>query len=361
MNHIYINGRFLTQKITGVQRVAHEIINALDQLIEEGEIDKSQYTFTLISPAKGVLFRPTYKNIAVKYAGLFTGHLWEQLELPFLVKNNLLVCLCNAAPIIKTRQIVIIHDAAVFGFPQAFSVAFRSWYKIMLKALGKRAKQIITVSEFSKQELKKYCRINEMNIKIIREGKEHFVTVTPDYSILDKYHLNKDSFILAVSSMNPNKNFQAVFKAIQLLKGKKIEVVIAGGTNPKIFSSNFNAFEENVKYVGYVSDNELKALYETAACFIYPSLYEGFGLPPLEAMTCGCPVIVSEAASLPEVCGEAALYCDPLNPSDIADKIMMLMSDNVLREELRGKGYRRSEQFSWKECARQAFNVAKDL
>lgn len=113
--------------------------------------------------------------------------------------------------------------------------------------------------------------------------------------------------------------------------------------------------------MGYVSDAELRALYEHAACFVYPSFYEGFGLPPLEAMACGCPVIVSNAASLPEVCGDAALYCNPCSPEDIAEKISLLMADPRLREDLRQKGLERAKQFTWEKCARETFAIIEKV
>jgi glycosyltransferase involved in cell wall biosynthesis len=157
--------------------------------------------------------------------------------------------------------------------------------------------------------------------------------------------------------MSPHKNFRALVEAVALLGEVDFDVIIAGGTNPGIFKSTGIQLPENVKHVGYVSDDELKSLYSSAACFIYPSLYEGFGLPPLEAMSNGCPVIVSRAGALPEVCGDAALYCDPRNPQDIADKIKIMMSDTKLREELRAKGLLHSKRYTWEKCARETLSA----
>jgi glycosyltransferase involved in cell wall biosynthesis len=113
---------------------------------------------------------------------------------------------------------------------------------------------------------------------------------------------------------------------------------------------------EHVTHLGYVTDGELRALYENALCFVYPSMYEGFGLPPVEAMTCGCPVIVAKAASLPEICGDAALYCDPMDPRDIARAIRLLAGNSSLRDELRAKGRVRAAGLTWKACAQEVWS-----
>jgi len=353
---IFINARFLTQPITGVQRYAHEVIKALDALIDNGEIDKSKYRIGLLAPRQGIMHDLNLKHIPLHTVGRLTGHACEQLELPYYAGSGLLVNLCNTGPLVKDSQVVTIHDAGVFAFPEAYSYAFRTWYRILLKRLGKRARKIITVSFFSKNELIRFCGIDSEKIEVIYEGKEQVFACEPDYSVLHKYDLEKP-FILAVSSMSPHKNFQAVVRAIELLGATGFQFVIAGGVNPKVFKSSAEPLSSSVTYLGYVTDEQLRALYEHAACFIYPSLYEGFGLPPLEAMACGCPVIVSDRASLPEVCGDAALYCDPHNPADIAEKIKQLMSNRSLQETLKKKGLARAREFTWEKCARETFAV----
>lgn len=357
---IFINGRFLTQPITGVQRYAHELVKKLDNAIESSAIIKSIYSFCIIAP-QNVQYKLPLKNISIKYVGKCQGHLWEQLELPFYSRDGLLISLCNAAPLIRSNQIVTIHDAAVFGFPLAYSFIFRAWYKILLIGLGKRARRIVTDSHFSKKELVHYCNVKEEKLEVIYLGKEHIFDCKADQSILVKNSLVNKPFVLAVSSLNPNKNFGSIIKAIQLIDNENIDFVIAGGTNPKIFSKKGEALPDCVKHVGYVTDGELRALYEHATSFIYPSFYEGFGLPPLEAMSCGCPVIVSNSASLPEVCGDAALYCDPYSPADIADKIKLVLNDKLLRSQLVQKGLERAQFFTWEQSVRQVFEVIKDV
>lgn len=355
----FINGRFLTQTMTGVQRYAVELVKALDKIVD-GELASSKHKFALLTPHNQRYDLPL-KHIDTQQVGKLGGHSWEQLELPYYTKGHLLLSLCNTAPLSKRRQVVTLHDAAVFAMPDSFSPAFRNWYKVLMPGLGRVAKRIVTISEFSKRELMHYCHVPENKLNVTYQSGEQILEYPPDPSILDKHALTERPFVFAVSSMNPSKNFQAVVEAANLLKDYEFDFVIAGGSNPKVFQPAQQDFPSNVKYLGYVSNEELRALYEHAACYLMPSFYEGFGLTPLEAMTCGCPVLVSKAASLPEVCGDAALYCDPRNPQDIADKLQRLMSDASLRKSLRQKGLKRAEQFSWDKCARETLAILEQV
>lgn len=356
---VLINARFLTQTTTGVQRYAIEMIRALDKLVDSGHPLTHKYSFTLLSP-RGVRQKLGLKNISLKQVGRLDGHPWEQLELPYHARHGLLLNLCNAAPLVKRSQVVVMHDAAVFANPQNFSFPFRNWYRILLTALGKVAKKIITVSAFSKGELVSRCRIDESKLRVTYEGGEHALTAAAQDDVLRKCGVDRHRYVLAVSSVSPNKNFSAVIRAVGMLGETDFKVVIAGGTNSRIFGGLGITLPDSVVHAGYVSDGELRSLYENADCFVYPSLYEGFGLPPLEAMTCGCPVIVSGTASMPEVCDDAVIYCDPHDPKDISEKIRRLMESADLRAYLRRKGSRRAKLFSWEKSARVALDVIEE-
>ena len=347
MEKIYINARFLTQSITGVQRYAIEVINELYNIL-----DFQQYDVIMLMPGS-IKSKIKFRNVDVQPVGNLMGHLWEQIELPYYSRDGILVNFCNTGPLMKSNQIVTIHDASVFGMPNAYSFSFRTWYKILLSGLGSRTKRIITDSTFSKNELIKYCKINEEKVRVIALGHEHILKWPSNNSILTKHDLTNKKYLLATSSLNPNKNFHSVIQAIKICNANDFEFVIAGGANAKVFSIDGRQEIGNAKHVGYVSDEELRTLYKNAACFIYPSFYEGFGLPPLEAMACGCPVIASSTSSLPEVCGNAVIYCDPYSVEDIAAKIDLVMTQDQLRMELKNKGLRRAANFTWEKCARE--------
>lgn len=353
---IYINGRFLNQFITGVQRYAIELVKALDDMLENGTLDKARVSFVILTP-KQVNHEINLRNISLQKVGRLRGHLWEQIELPIYSRKYPLLNFCNIGPIFKGNQIVTIHDASVFSHPHGYSYVFRMWYRFLLPILGRNSRGILTNSEFSKFELIKYCDIPSEKIISTHLGVDGFAKLKADDAILSKHGLNETSYIFAVSSMNPNKNFAALIKAIGLLGNIGFKVVIAGGTNPRVFGECNLQLPDSVVQVGYVSDAELQALYKHATCFVFPSLYEGFGLPPLEAMAAGCPVIASNAGSLPEVCDDAVVYCDPYSPRDIAQKIKYLMDDAILRDKLRIKGLKQAQQFTWKKCARETAAV----
>jgi glycosyltransferase involved in cell wall biosynthesis len=362
---IFINGRFLTQATTGVQRYAAELTQALDGLLCSGEISPAAYRVVLLVP-RGARQDLPLKQIQVERVGWFGGHAWEQIDLRrhhTQTRGVVLFNPGNTAPIGVPNVVVTIHDAGVFAAPQAYSWTFRTWYRLMHRSLLRHASGIITVSAFSREQLEKYAAAPMSRTEVIPPGAEHIVRLDADRSVLDRYALGERPFVLAVSSLNPNKNFKLIIDALpylpDLLEG--VDFVVAGGTSPRIFRNGSAGFGPNIKYLGYVTDRELKALYQAATAFVFPSLYEGFGLPPLEAMSCGCPVVVARAASLPWVCGDAALYCDPHDPEDLAQKIRMVIGDQKLQADLRAKGLARARDFSWPQCARGTFRLLDEV
>ena len=302
---IYINGRFLTQRITGVQRYALEITKALDNLISK-DTAFQKHEYIVIAP-KNVLYKVKLKNMSFVQRGILKGHLWEQFELPVYSRDGFLMNFCNCAPLIKRNQTVTIHDAAVSAVPYAFSLAFRTWYKMMFMWIGRSLKQIFTVSEFSKKELHKYYGIPLNKIHVTYNGIDNIKNLEVDEGIIDREDLKEKKYVLAVSSMNPSKNFSLVLDVARLMPD--VEFIIAGGSNAKVFKAAGLDVPQNARLIGYVSDEELMALYRHASVFVYPSLYEGFGIPPLEAMMCGCPVVVSDIEVFHEVYGDSVIYC----------------------------------------------------
>jgi glycosyltransferase involved in cell wall biosynthesis len=355
IRRLFVNGRFLTQQLEGVQRTAAEVVEALDGLLDVGVIDQGRWRVTLLAPP-GPLRPLRLRHVELRQAGRFRGHLWEQLELPWLARTGTLLSLCNAAPLLKRRHLVTLHDAAVFAAPAGYSAAFSRWYRFLFACLGRTAHGVLTVSEFSRGELARHAGIPGHKLRVIPQGALHLDRLDPDTSVLERFGLRGEPFVLLVGSRNPNKNVAAVLRAMECFSAPRPVLVVAGGANVRVFRPEDGVGREErerVVHLGYVSDGELKALYREAAVFVFPSLYEGFGFPPVEAMSCGCPVLVSDIPVLREVCGDAAGYFDPHDPHAIASAISRVLEDPEYRDRLRQRGRERVSRLTWEACARE--------
>lgn len=349
MKTLNINGKYLSQAVTGVQRYARDVVQAWDDAMEEGLIDRSRFSIQVVAP-KTILTPPEYRHIRVSSSWL-AGKAWDQFELPIRTAGTLLFSPYAAAPAFKRRHVVTIHDAGVHVTPQQYSALFRIYYSAVYWLIGKFSRRVFTVSQFSKGELQHYFSIRPVKLSVISPGCDHLSKTVPDLRILNRFNLKPGKFILGVSSQSPIKNFAGLAESWGLLERRGIRLAIAGKTNDRIFRQIQPKSEEDIAWLGYVTDEELRALYENAALFAYPSFYEGFGYPPLEAMYFGCPVVVGRSSALPETCGDAAVYCEPSDPHDIARSIAAVLDSPELAADLRENGKRRAAQFTMKKTA----------
>lgn len=352
---LYVNGRFLLEPVTGVPRYAIAMVREIDQLLSE----KRYMVFLkiILLVPKSTEIKLNLKNIEIKRVGILKNDLWEQIELPFYTKGGFLINLCNRAPLFKKNQVLVIHDAAICVTPERFSRKFRLlWFTIYI-ILGRVLKNIVTVSHFSKKEIQKHFRIPQDKLHVIYEGIEHIAKIEMDSKILEKYQLQKGNFILSVGGSS-NKNFLSIIRTLPYYKKENLKIVIAGNVNKGILKTfQFQYDKDKVLFLGYISDQELVSLYKNAGCFVFLSTYEGFGIPLLEAMAYNCPIVASNQASIPEVCGDAALYCDPYDMNDIADKVNLLLCDKALAAVMINKGKKQIKKFSWRKSAQQLLNV----
>lgn len=353
---IAINGRFLTQPATGVQRYALELVRAWDLMLSYGEIDPERYQLELISPILKTPVEP-FNNIPLRQQGRLSGNAWEQIELPWFTRGEFLFNPCNVGPLLKINQAVTFHDASVFAVPESYSWAFRFKYGLGFTILGRTARVIFTVSHYSKKELVQYCHIPDARLHVVYEGCDHINRIASDPGVFKKFDIGDVPFLISVGSHALHKNFSILDEAAARLPADTLEFIIAGGTFTRWFNAGTGAAPGNVRKLGYVTEGELKALYQKALALIIPSYYEGFGLPPLEAMACGCPVIASNTASLPEICGEAALYINPDRPEDLVKRIEELLEDKCTRVELSEKGTAQAEKFTWSSTARATWEI----
>ena len=352
---IYINGRFLTQPNTGVQRYAREIVANFDLMLEKSQLAHEVCIRCLVPP--GTARSTLWKHITIEDVGVNRGNLWEQIDLPLYLKGGFLFSPSNTGPVLYQNQAVTFHDASVFAVPHAYSFWFRLKYRLIFKSLARLAKIIFTVSKFSRGELSRYLKYSSEKLKVIHLAGDHLDPTRADTSILSRHNLLKDRYIFMVGSQSLHKNHASVWKALESINSGT-KVVFAGAQYQKIFNrEGTRARAKDFILLGYITDEELKALYLNALCIVFPSYYEGFGLPILEAMWCGCPVLCARAASLPEVARDAALFFNPMDSSDIANAINQVMLDQQLRSSLIQKGYQRAKDFSWRITASQTMDV----
>lgn len=357
MNKVYVNGRFLTQRLTGVQRYALETLRAMDQLLGSaagtGDLD-----LELLAPP-GTVF-PRLEAIRARTVGRLRGHAWEQISLAAAVGGGWLLSFGPTGPLLKRDQIVTIHDAGVCAVPDAYGWKFRTFQRLLLPILVRRNRYLMTVSEFSKGELVRWFGARPESTRVSGEGWQHLHAEAADRSVLALHGLEAGRYVLAVSSVTPHKNFQVVAQALRLLRRRDVQVAVVGTTNSPIFGDFDASRLRGLKFLGRVNDAQLRALYEGAAVFVHPSLYEGFGIPPLEAMALGCTVIVSDAAALPEVCGEAAIYFSPHDASGLAAAIERALSEPGLRDALREKARAQLAKHSWTAAAEHHLRLLRE-
>ncbi|MDP9902194.1 glycosyltransferase family 4 protein [Variovorax ginsengisoli] len=283
----------------------------------------------------------------------YSQHLWVQTGLPMATmraKADALFCPVTAGPVFlprSVRLVVTIHDLAYFRFPDMYSSAFRNYYKVLLPAVVKRADAIIALTEVERKNIVSYFPGIEKKISVVYSGVGHEFRVSNSVA-------PKEKIILAVSSLNKHKNITALVNAFSSVHDKiPHKLVLVGGARSIISTDNSiaealkNIPADRVVLTGYVSDKELIDWYRRAEIFVFPSLFEGFGLPPLEAMSAGCAVIASDRSCIPEVCGEGAIYFDAGSPVALAESMMNLSRDDALRDDLRTRGILHAAKFNW--------------
>lgn len=266
-------------------------------------------------------------------------------------------------------SVFTLHDVAYLRFPQHHLLQNRLYLTLMLPRFLRRADRVICVSEFTRQDALRYYRLDPARVRVVPEGVEARFRPIADADALDavraKYRLPR-RFILYVGTIEPRKNLGALLEAYAAVRAQAPEVglVIAGGRG-WLYEDFFgrlraSGLEPHVTLTGYVPDEDLPALLNCAEVFAYPSVFEGFGLPPLEAMACGLPVVCSDASSLPEVVGAAGVLLPPGDPRAWAEALARVLAEPAWRAELSARGLARARPFTWEAAARQTLDIYRE-
>jgi glycosyltransferase involved in cell wall biosynthesis len=340
---VIVNCRFLSRPVTGVERFAEELLWQLVSLRDD---------LVLVAPGRGQLRRSTINGVPVHRVGRSSGHLWEQTELAQLARRRqraILLSLANTGPAFSRRQIVAIHDITHRRHKESYSSAFRSLYSVLTPLLVRSADTVITVSEFSRQELIDYYG-RSSGLVVIPNAPSDWVlgeSIKPS-------GLPFGSFFLLVGSPSPHKNITTAITAFQNYRasGGLSRLVIAGAAHISLAGVDIGV-TDGVWMAGRVSDQELAWLYRHSRAFIFPSLYEGFGIPPLEAQAAGVPVLVSDIPALREILTpESAIWFPPTAVERLTDAMHEVDTDPIGAARVAEMGRLNAQRYSWEASAR---------
>ena len=362
---IGINGRFLVAKRTGVQRAAYNVIKTLIHIDRLNEY----VIFTGGDQARNPDW--IFANVQVVPSGIRPGdslrnHFWEQFVLPRLAEEyevDLLYSPANLAPFFYSGKSVIhIYDFCFVVNPQWYSLSFRTLYNFLIPRLARRAARVITSSNNSRNDLLQFCGVEAEQVSMVYLAVDDTFSAKTDGDS-QRPKAFPDDYILYVGSLEPRKNIGVLVEAYERLRAERPELntklILIGGESPLFADVRLRVkrFKDDVIFKGFVEDTELRQYYRHATLVAYPSLYEGFGLPPLEAMASGTPVVTSSTSSLPEVVGDAALKVNPYDSEQLTQAMFSIISNPELRADLVRRGLDQVKRFNWYHVARNTLAV----
>lgn len=338
---ITVNTRILSGKVTGVQRYLSQILECWD---------RSDYEYACVKPHK------TQLNNGIR------AHLWEQSYLPTAVTAGTLWCPSNSSPILSSNAVVTVHDLVALDHPEFLSKNFAHWYQWLLPKLVKRSRHILTVSEFTKSRIIEHFKVAEEKVSVTPLAPFSLSPSNESSDIFARLNITDQTpYFFMLGSLEPRKNIARVLAAWKKLQLTDVKLVIAGLNATKDLSHvfapvNLSELPKGVVFAGYVSDLDIISLNQRALALLYPSIYEGFGLPVMEAMQQGLPAITSINTSMQEFAKDSAYYVDPLSIDSIAQAILIAKEEASLRvsKSLLAKAY--AQNYSWQQTASKTWN-----
>ena len=328
---IVVNGRFLSRRVTGVERYGRGVLACIGH----------EY------------------RIEATHANGWRGHLWEQIILPQKLNSRSVVWSpANTGPIVVRNQVLTIHDLSPLEHPEWFHLSFARWYRLLLPVLLRRVRTILTPSNFVRKRIQQKFKTN--NTIVTPNGVDR-LTFHP-HAKQDRYDLPRN-YILFVGTLEPRKNLAGLIEAWNEVKDefKRTFLVIVGETGTVFGPLRLQGGLERILFLGYVEDENLPGIYANAQALVLPSFEEGFGLPALEAMACGTPVVVSDGGALPEVVGDAGMIFKLSEPGSLSSALRECLSNQQVHISLKEKGLARAEHFSWQTTAERVWNTLYEV
>lgn len=368
---IAINTLAAQGKFYGGARYIRNLVRGLAKI--DGDNEYILYT----SPSEVVYYRDLGPNFQLTFrdSNRFMRILWEQTRLPWdLARRQVDVFHGTGfvSPLHKTcQQVTTVFDMTFFSLPEKHTLMKRAYFTRLIPASLARSDKVIVISESTREDVVRILGISPRKIKVTYPGKdERFKPIDNANGLNEvrsKYGLPERKVILFVGVIEPRKNLVTLLRAFEKLKDLHCEycLVIAGATGwnyQDVFAEEAKlGLKEHLFFPGFIADEDLPLLYNLAEVFVYPSVYEGFGLPVLEAMACGVPVITSNVSSMPEVVGDVGLLVEPTNVEQLAQALARVLRDSSLRQRMRDNGLERSRLFSWEKMARETLAAYQEV
>ncbi len=337
MFRVAVNARSLGRRTTGVERYAREVTRRLD------------------GRCRAIVPSRSLPGVA--------GHAWEQLVLPARLRGGeLLWSPANTGPLLVSRQVLTLHDASFVSHPEWFDRKFALWYRLFVPVLLRRVAAVVTDSCFSMEQISRSFRIAPEKIRVVACGVDagafHRRSSEEQSAVRKKLDIEGD-IVLTVGSLTRRKNLSRLFQAWRRggFSSRGSALVVVGEAGKSFNGAGYRELPAGVRLISGLADDELAALYSAALVSIFPSLEEGFGLPLLESMACGTPVLAARAGAYPEVMGEAGVFFDPLDENSIEAGLCLLLEDPQRREALAAAGLERSSRFDWETTAGGVWEV----
>lgn len=347
---LILNGKFLSAAPTGVHRVAAELARALAGLIAAGHPGTEGLRLSALVPEDGMK-RASALPFAVRQLGPLRSIPWEQITLPLRKGRGTLLNLCNIGPVLSRDAVTMIHDTQVLLTPESYRPAFLMWYRTVQPLIGMRHRHLLTVSAFSRGQIVAAGLCPPERVSVVHNGADHILRERSDPAVFEKLGLTNQGYVLALASTLAYKNIALLLRAFHRPELEGLKLVLFGSSGMADFEAKGIKVPPSTVFAGRIDDGALRHLMENALALAFPSTTEGFGLPPLEAMHLGCPVVAAPCGALPEVCGDAAVYAGPDDPVAWAAALVEMRRNPAWRQRHVDAGLEQAQQFTWDKAA----------